>query len=248
MSAFKDYFFKTLRWPLIHRLGPLAMLVEGLARSMDETRQNIIWLRDQFNPMTCESDMMQAHGASRGIQQHSLESEALFESRTTRAYAWRLLGGGQLGLPKIMDYYGWPETEFKNCRDKSEERWAEFEAQTSLPKNSGITADDWDLLDWAINEHKPARSLLAAIQVKSEVVNTTSADTVCLGSDTLTVYPNSPSNVSAPAVPLSITGRVGGTEFLSVEPLPVTDVHVEAFNPVMVGIQYFETITVYPGE
>jgi P2-related tail formation protein len=174
MSIFKEYFFKTLRWPLIHNVGPLAALVEGLARAMDEVRGDIIWLRDQFNPWTCDAGMIVKHAESRGISRHPSESEEGYRERCIRAFAWHRLGGGQLGMPQILAHFGYPGTEILNVRQEDPERWAEFKPQVPIP-DSGLHADDFPHIGWIANETKPARSKLAGICVTSSVQGATHA-------------------------------------------------------------------------
>lgn len=167
MGVFKDYFFKTLRWPLIHRPGPLAALIEGLARSLDEVRDDIIHLRDQFNPWTSEATMIPSHAGSRGLTQHATETDSRFRERCLRAFAWHRMGGGQLGMPQILAHFGYPDTTMLNVRHEDTERWAEF--KPAIPIRSGLQAEDYRLIGWIANETKPARSKLAAIRVTSTV-------------------------------------------------------------------------------
>jgi len=171
MSVFKNYFFKTLRWPLIHRPGPLAALVEGLARVMDEVRQDIIWLRNQFNPWTCEPDMIPQHAASRGITQYASETDEQYRERCIRAFAWQRLGGGQLGMPQILAHLGYPDIEMLNVRHEDEKRWAEFKPKVPI-QESGLEAKDYQRIGWVANETKPARSILAGIQATSSIPGT----------------------------------------------------------------------------
>lgn len=166
MGVFKDYFFKTLRWPLIHRPGPLAALVEGLARALDEVRRDIIWLRNQFNPWTCELDMIPLHAASRGITQYATETDEQYRERCIRAFAWQRLGGGQLGMPQILAHFGYPGTEMLNVRHEDPERWAEFKPKVPV-RDTGLDAEDFQRIGWTANETKPARSRLAGIQAAS---------------------------------------------------------------------------------
>jgi hypothetical protein len=171
VGVFKDYFFKTLRWPLIHRPGPLAALVEGLARALDEVRQDIIWLRNQFNPWTCEPGMIPPHAESRGIARYAEETGEQYRERCIRAFAWQCLGGGQLGMPQILAHAGYPGTKMFNVRHEDAERWAEFKPQVPVPE-SGLKAEDFPRIAWMANETKPARSRLAGIRVASTVHGT----------------------------------------------------------------------------
>ena len=168
MGVFGEYFFKTLRWPLSHRPGPLAVLVEGLARSLDEVRGDIIWLRNQFNPMTCGQDRIPAHAASRGLTRHATESDNRYRDRCIRAFAWQRLGGGQLGMPRILEHFGFSGTTMHNVREDDPDRWAEFMPRVPVP-DSGMQAEDVSLIGWVANETKPARSVLAGIRAASTI-------------------------------------------------------------------------------
>lgn len=193
MSIFKDYFFKTLRWPLIHRAGPLAVIVEGLARSMDEVRRDIIWLRNQFNPWTCDETMITAHAESRGIIRHPSESETKYKDRCIRAFAWHRLGGGQMGMPRILDHFGYPDTEMLNVRTEDPERWAEFKAR--IPALEGMNSEDYQRIGWIAGETKPARSKLAGIQVKSSVAGTVKAAATTITIIKIVLTPERPDHV-----------------------------------------------------
>jgi len=196
MSVFKDYFFTVLRWPLIHRLGPLAVLVEGLARVLDKTREDIIWLRNQFNPWTCDESMIVAHAESRGITRHPAETADKYKERCIRAFAWHRLGGGQIGMPQILAHFGYPDTKILNVRAEDPMRWAEFKPRLSADK--GLSAQDYQLVGWIADETKPARSKLAGIQARSTVsggVNT-SATTLTLVKVILT--PERPDSILVP--------------------------------------------------
>jgi P2-related tail formation protein len=168
MGIFSDYFFKVLRWPLAHKPGPLAVLVEGLARSLDQVRGDIVWLRNQFNPWTCEPDMIPRHAESRGITQHRTETDEQFARRTVRAFAWHRLGGGQQGMPRILEHFGYPDVAMLNVRAEDPERWAEFKPRLAVTQH-GLQAGDYALIGWVAGETKPARSKLAGIQAASSV-------------------------------------------------------------------------------
>ena len=61
-SPFWRYFKDKLSFGLIAAPGALAVLVHGLARHMDDVRQDIFWLRDQFAPPTAEDAHIPLHG------------------------------------------------------------------------------------------------------------------------------------------------------------------------------------------
>lgn len=66
-SEFWRYFRDILRWPLIHSPGPLSALVQGQAHSLDETRDDIVYFREQWFPEHCEEVLIPGFGTSRGL-------------------------------------------------------------------------------------------------------------------------------------------------------------------------------------
>ncbi len=180
MSVFKEYFFDILRWPLIAKPGPLAMLVEALARSLDDVREDIIWLRDQFNPWTSETQMIPPHALSRGIVRHESETDQQYQERCIRAFAWHQYGGGQVGMPNILAHFGYPQAQMLNVRAEDIARWAEFRVRLPIPK-TGLRTNDYQRIGWIVGETKPARSVLAGI-----VVNSQSPTTVYVAGTTYT--------------------------------------------------------------
>lgn len=162
---FRDYIFKTLRWPLCLVPGPMAAVCLGLARVFNDVVADIEWLRDQFNPATCEAQYLTPLAESRGITRHRLETDdEKFRQRVVKAFAWQLLGGRSAGMPVLLKHFGYDADEPINVRTENPERWAEFIINCA-PSAQGIKADDLSLLNWVINESKPAKSKLAAIQI-----------------------------------------------------------------------------------
>ena len=160
---FIDYITKTLRWPLCLTPGPVAAVSLGLARVFNGVVKDIHWLRDQFNPATCDDKFLSRLAESRGIVRHRLETDDVkFRQRVVKAFAWQLLGGKKAGMPKLLDHFGYKVGNILNVRSEDSARWAEFKISFA-PLASGFCAADYDLLNWAINESKPARSKLAAI-------------------------------------------------------------------------------------
>jgi len=162
---FHDYIFKTLRWMPGLRPGPIMAVLHGLARVFNDVVKDMYWLRDQMNPATCELQFLEPLAESRGITRHRLEVDNdKFRQRVVKAFAWQLLGGKSAGMPKLLKHFGYEVDEPVNVRSEDEARWAEFKIKVD-PQESGIKKDDLELLDWAINESKPGRSKLAAIQI-----------------------------------------------------------------------------------
>ncbi len=168
MAFFWKYFRETLKFPLISKDGPLAQLAQGGAEVLDDVREVIIWLRDQFNPETCDADMLDGFAASRGITRHGMESVDVFRDRVAAAYAWHLLGGSVGGLETILAHYGFPDADIVNLRDEDESRWAEFRVEFNDPGLS-YGDDGLELLGWVINDQKPARSMLSEVRINQPV-------------------------------------------------------------------------------
>lgn len=163
MSEFWKYFKDTLRWPLIHKPGPLAALLKGKAHALDETRDDILHFRRQWFPEHCEEGLVSAFGNSRRIIRHPRESAAQFRQRVVKAYAWHLLGGKVEGLPQILEFYGLEAPEIINLRRILPSKWATFQLAFKTTQNSQEQAEllaNLDLIIWLVNEYKPARSLL----------------------------------------------------------------------------------------
>jgi P2-related tail formation protein len=167
--VFWPYFRDVLRWPLIFRPGPLAALVEGIARVFDDVREDILWLRDQLNPATCEADGVDDLASGRGIERHPLETAAQFRNRAVTAYAWHRQAGKVRGMSRILEHYGYPGCSIRNMRDDDPERWAEF--MPVVPVGSGLDMQDYALITWAAQETKPARSKLAGLNTRHRAAN-----------------------------------------------------------------------------
>lgn len=167
--VFWPYFRDVLRWSLIFHPGPLAALVEGIARVFDDVRKDILWLRDQLNPATCEVDGVDKLASGRGIERHPLEAAAQFRNRAVAAYAWHRQAGKVRGMSRILEHYGYPGCSIRNMRDNDPERWAEF--MPVVPVGSGLEALDYALVTWAAQETKPARSKLAGLSTRHRAAN-----------------------------------------------------------------------------
>ena len=165
MSIFWKYFRDTLAWPLIRVPGSLAALGEGIAKNLDTARTDILWLRNQFNPLTCEVEYLEYHGSSRGIYRFGLETDEQFRARVVQAYIFQVKGSRVLGMPEIFQLFGYNIIEVKSLRDEDPERWAEFRILIDPPA-SGYSFADYNLIAYMANDLKPARSKLASIGIK----------------------------------------------------------------------------------
>jgi P2-related tail formation protein len=195
MGVFWSYIKDTLRWPLIFRPGPLSAVLEGLARVFDEIRGDMVWLRDQFSPATCDEEQLSAHAESRGINRYPLESQEQYHRRVLKAYAWNTLGGGQRGMPRILEHYGYPGAGFKNVREEDSERWAEFKASMGVPEG-GLELKDYALATAVIQDQKPARSILAGLGTTSEVAGSVKAAGLIITSVVSHISPDWPTEAT----------------------------------------------------
>ena len=191
MGAFWTYFRTQLAWPQIFRPGPLSALLEGLARSFDAAREDILWFRRQFSPVTCEDQYLDRHARSRRVKRFPTETDAQYRARVCAAYGWHLLGGKQAGMPQIVEAYGY-NVGVASLRPEDEERFAEFRLVTTLDRP--LEAQDPEILTGLANEYKRASSKLAAVRVERTVNDSGEsavfAAGVTVGGATMTIYPS----------------------------------------------------------
>lgn len=165
MGGMWRYFLDVLGWGPIQTPGPLQALTRGAARSMDQTREDMLYLRDQWFPARCEESMVPEHGESRGIirhvGRHVTETPEQYRARVVHAYAWHMLGGKAQGLPQILRFYGFDVEAIENMRQFSPTRWAEFMVRLRTPDtyaDQEAQLTSLKTLIWLVNEYKPARS------------------------------------------------------------------------------------------
>jgi hypothetical protein len=165
MGLFWNYFKHTLRWAPIWPAGALSAVTEGAAASLDDVRENELWLRSQFVPEKCMDSHLAAHALSRAIDnQHYRETSSQFRTRVSLAKAWHEKGGKTRGLEEILSYYGFPDTVVFNLRVEDSTRWAEFRlyVRPTFP----MLPADYDLLNYISNEFKAASAKLESISVE----------------------------------------------------------------------------------
>lgn len=191
MSLFGNYFRDTLRFPAILNGGALAMLAEGAALLLDTVQTVILQLRDQFFPARCEETYLTNFARSRGIVRAPLEPQESYYGRIKFAYLWWKRGGRASGMRlMLIDFFAFPEVEIINLRDSDPARWAEFTVRISVIGVSLIFTEAQIL--WAINEIKPARSKLAAIEYIYSVEGDVPAYSFGMTSaEIITVFPES---------------------------------------------------------
>lgn len=178
MSRFWKYFHDSLNWPAIFSPGPLSAVAKGLALYMDDVREDILWLRRQFSPVTADDDMIARYGASRGVLRTRYDSDESYRRRVVNAFAWHKLGGKVQGLVRILAENGFAGAEILPVNDVRRHNaalshnsgatynaglcWAQFDVRLEVPE-SGLDRDVMDWFRWLVNEYKPARSILRAL-------------------------------------------------------------------------------------
>lgn len=163
MGLFWTYFRDTLRLPFVRGQGPLAMLAEGGADALDDARDVISLLRDQFVPFRCEAIYLARFARSRGIVRSPLEPEEHWLARVRFAYHWWSRGGRASAMAEGLRLgFGFSAVRVINMRAEDPAKWAQFRCELD-----GVTGDVLSRVDqvrWAINEVKPARSKLFALR------------------------------------------------------------------------------------
>jgi len=171
MSGFFEY-FKALGMPYIRKPGGVN---EGLVRTaaalMDDSKEDMKWLRYQFFPELCEDEHVDDHAEARGIERYQYESDEFFRNRVAGAFRFFANGGTKSGVNAFLEslgldahileyhdgYYGEPEIG-----------WAEFAAVINM-ESLDQTVENRQFLAVFLNELKPARSKLALLIFTLEV-------------------------------------------------------------------------------
>lgn len=167
MSVFWDYFRKTLRWGPIWKEGVLAAVARGGAVGLDEARDNVLWLREQFVPDVCIAEYLARYAQGRAISlQHYRETDDQYRGRVVNAFAWHEKGGKSRGLAEILEYYGFEDVQVYSLRSEDEERWAEF--RLYVRPTFWMEDADYALLNRIANEYKAASAKLESIVVQYE--------------------------------------------------------------------------------
>lgn len=154
-SPFWQYFHDRLLWQWIFKPGPLSALAKGLALYMDNLREDILWLRKQWTPVTSEKDIIVGYGESRGIPRMRLDTDELYRRRVINAYIWHKLGGKIRGVERIYSENGF----FAQILNASDPKtlWAHFRVHIDV-NNTEFGPDASELAWFLANEYKPARS------------------------------------------------------------------------------------------
>ena len=188
-SPFWQYFHDKLNWPAIFRPGPVSALAKGLALYMDDVREDILWLRRQWNPATADDERIAAYGASRGILRTRYDTDESYRLRVVNAFAWHKLGGKVQGLVRILAENGFAGAVIVPVNDVRRHDaafshngaatyndglcWAQFDVKLVEIPEQGLNADILAWFRWLVNEYKPARSILRAMSWKTNLEDET---------------------------------------------------------------------------
>lgn len=166
-SPFWRYFRDKLHFSLIAVPGALAVIIHGLARYLDDVRQDIFWLRDQFVPTKAEDAHIPLHGASRAVPCTRFDTDARYRKRVERAAKWHKLGGKVQGLPEIISEYGFSSAQVHNKRQDNPALWAHFDLNLLQPPQDFSQEDVAAVLAIA-NQYKPGRSVIGKVQFANQ--------------------------------------------------------------------------------
>lgn len=188
-SPFWQYFHDKLNWPAIFRPGPISALAKGLALYMDDVREDILWLRRQWNPATADDERIAAYGASRGILRTRYDTDESYRLRVVNAFAWHKLGGKVQGLVRILAENGFAGAVIESVNDVRRHDaalmhngaatynaglcWAQFDVRLVEIPEQGLNADILAWFRWLVNEYKPARSILRAMSWRTSLEDET---------------------------------------------------------------------------
>lgn len=187
-SRFWQYFHDKLNWPAIFSPGPLSALAKGLALHMDSVREDILWLRDQWSPVTADPELVARYGASRGILRTRFDTDESYRLRVINAFAWHKLGGKVRGLVQILAENGFSGAVILPVNDvrrhdgslshngkatyNAGKCWAHFDVRLDIPE-TGLDAEIMAWFRWLVNEYKPARSVLRALSWQMPLADAT---------------------------------------------------------------------------
>ncbi|MDH3975540.1 MAG: hypothetical protein OEV42_14780 [Deltaproteobacteria bacterium] len=163
---FWDYFKKKLRFLLVWFSGPLAQMAKGGAQVLDDTAEDMRWLRDQFFSSKADAAYLAEFARSRGLYRWQNESDTSWLSRVVYAYLYWKAGGTTPGMIDVLEKIGVPGAAIENIGLTDQARWAEFRVY-------GDTYDGNPYAEYiirVINEIKPARSKLSELILSSNPV------------------------------------------------------------------------------
>lgn len=217
MSIFWKYFTKTLRFPMLLKSEYLALLAKGAAACLDIARDNILWLRNQFLVSKTEEQNIAQFATSRSIKRFPNEPADVYKKRVQFAYLWHKQGGKNTGMKTAMSALGFDDIIIINMRSIDSKRWAEFSLE--LAPVTGNILNLFDVINWLINEVKPARSICTDIEFKISLpAAVVSVSTVLLIGITTQIYPYQQSNITLTPITLGVCGSCQTTISTTIYP------------------------------
>jgi hypothetical protein len=106
MSVFWKYFRKTLRWPLIWSDGYLALLVKGGALVLDQAREDILEIRRQAMPESCDLQYLDRIAQGRGVARWENELDDFWRTRVVNAFKFNQEGGRKSCIEQLFSLAG----------------------------------------------------------------------------------------------------------------------------------------------
>lgn len=170
MSGFFEY-FKSLGFPYIRKEdGVNEGLVRAAAILLDDSKEDMKWLRRQFFPQLCDDGYVASHASSRGIERCEYESDEFFRNRVSNAYLFFAAGGRRSGVNAFLDAIGLDAhvLEYHEYSGEPSIGWAEFIAVVAM-ESLDQTTGNRQFLATLLNELKPARSKLAFINFTLDI-------------------------------------------------------------------------------
>ncbi len=153
-------YIDSLHWVPAFKPGPIQALLRGIGRHLDDTRDDIMTLRDQFVVRTADYSMLEDYAAARGVTRSYYDSDTQWRTRIEECFRWFKLGGRVNGLKAILADYGAPLAEIFNLRAEDTDKWAEFFLKVPLPERT-LIKQIYEL----ILTYKPARSKMTRFHV-----------------------------------------------------------------------------------
>lgn len=153
-------YIKSLNWIPAFKPGPLQAILRGIGRHLDDTRDDIMTLRDQFVVRTCEDSRLTDYARSRDVIRSYYDSDSQWRARVEGCFRWFQLGGRVEGLKAILADYGAPGAEIVNLRFEDPDKWAEFFLSVPLPELT-LIKQIYEL----VLQYKPARSKMTRFHV-----------------------------------------------------------------------------------
>lgn len=113
-SVFWKYFHRTLRWPWIWEWGYLALIVKGGALVLDQAREDILEMRRQAMPETCDDEYLDLIASGRGLKRWPNEPADLWRERVVYAYRYNRMAGRKAYVEKLLDVAGVDATLYEH--------------------------------------------------------------------------------------------------------------------------------------